>query len=519
MRIALILLLILPLSLRAATYASDGSNSDVQTLINAGADGDTITIPSGSFTWTGAVTLSKAIHLQGGGSGRVIGRSASSVAIGTGAKTFTTQSGLAITAGQTLRIERTGTEVSGGVATGTRTWMEGTVTSYTSTSLVMDIASTAGSGTHPVWIIITSATTTITHSAGANVLLTLTESTAGNVQVSGLRFVTGTGTDDTIRFGGNGQPVLIHDCYFQSTSDLDCIQTTRNRGIIYRCSFVAFPFAESQVAVHQKNAGAVTSWTALSTMGTNDTGGTNNLYIEDCDFHAWLNCTDFDDNGKVAMRNCLFNNAGNGTHGADTSDVGVRHYEVYNSEFVFNGFGSGQTLNLNWWFYLRGGTGVIASNTIPDLSSSDYGNKSEVNAIVMNLQRAGGPNGCYGANVVGNQYPAPRQVGMGRVTGASTNDSITYAGDSEPLYIWGNSGTCVLGQSNYGGSDCTLPDSSVDYIVSGRDFFNDGTAKPNWSPYTYPHPLTVSSGTGGAAGTNTITRSGSRSFTGNRTIF
>ena len=102
------------------------------------------------------VTITKGI-IQGSGSGRVIGRSTSSVAIGTGSKTFATQSGLSISNGQTLTIERTGTPHTGGNPTGVRTWMTGTVTSYSGTTLVMDITSTAGSGTETLWIISTQA--------------------------------------------------------------------------------------------------------------------------------------------------------------------------------------------------------------------------------------------------------------------------------------------------------------------------------------------------------------------------
>jgi hypothetical protein len=180
----------------------------------------------------------------------------------------------------------------------------------------------------------------------------------------------------------------------------------------------------------------------------------------------------------------LFNNAGFGTHGADTSNYGVRHYEIYDNEFVFNGYNDGNTFNMNWFFYLRGGTGVIANNIIPDIKSTDYGDKPEVNMTVMNLQRSGGPNPCWSGG-----YPAPRQVGMGRVTGTAGSDSITYKGDSEPLYIWGNTGTVGVARTDYGGTACgTTPPSSSTFLQPGRDYFNDGTAKPGWTRYTYPHP-------------------------------
>lgn len=71
------------------------------------------------------------------------GTSTSSVAVGTGAKTFTTQTGLAFTAAQRLRIAN---DDSSRV-------MVGTVTSYTSSTgaLVMNIDEITGSGTEADW--------------------------------------------------------------------------------------------------------------------------------------------------------------------------------------------------------------------------------------------------------------------------------------------------------------------------------------------------------------------------------
>ena len=126
--------------------------------------------------------------------------------------------------------------------------------------------------------------------------------------------------------------------------------------------------------------------------------------------------------------------------------------------------------------------------------------------IVMNLQRNGGPNPCWGAGTSGGaRYHAPRQVGMGYVNGTGrdgltrANDSITFVGDSEPAYAWGNSRASLnMTVADYGGSDCSNPDTSKNYVVAGRDYFN-GTPKPGWTPYTYPHPLTQGIESGGGS--------------------
>jgi Bacterial Ig domain len=472
--------------------AATCSAADVQSAINLAQDGYTVTVPAGTCAWASGVSIAgKGIHLRGAGAGRVIGRSQSPVAIGTGSKTFTTQSGLPIAAGQTLRVERTGGIVSGGTTTGARGYMVGTVTSYIGTTLTLNIASAQGTGTHPVWIISTNAATTIEHAAAGSVLMSLMEDASHNVEVSGMRFVNVSGTNDFVNMNrsANGRLILIHDMYFEAThGSQDAIQSDTNQGVIWNSSFVAMPYSRAQLAIHLVAYGATDSWIRASTMGTADPTGTNNLYIEDCDFHGWLNATDFDNNAHSTTRRSLFNNAGFGTHGADTSTHGQRHFEFYDNEMTFNGFSDGQTLPIARGFYLRGGTGVIADNIINMPGGSDYPGKLGIDMTVMNLQRSGGPNPCWGAGIPGPQYPAPRQVGMGRITGAAGNDSVTYAGDSEPLYIWNNIGSFPIGTTDFGDPACVNPDSTPSYVVVGRDYIV-GTPKPGYAKYPYPHPL------------------------------
>ncbi len=49
----------------ATVYNSNGSRADVQAKIDAASDGDVVTIPSGTFTWTSNVTITKSITLTG----------------------------------------------------------------------------------------------------------------------------------------------------------------------------------------------------------------------------------------------------------------------------------------------------------------------------------------------------------------------------------------------------------------------------------------------------------------------
>jgi hypothetical protein len=49
----------------ATVYQSNGSEASVQALHNAAHDGDTITLPAGTFSWTSRLNITKGITLQG----------------------------------------------------------------------------------------------------------------------------------------------------------------------------------------------------------------------------------------------------------------------------------------------------------------------------------------------------------------------------------------------------------------------------------------------------------------------
>src|SRR5262249_32024367 len=97
--VTMILAAVSAVQVYAAVLPSDGSAASVQSLNNIASDGDTITMPAGSFGWAIPVTITKAIKLQGAGSGRIIGWSRSTQTFGTGTKTFTVQSGFSASPG------------------------------------------------------------------------------------------------------------------------------------------------------------------------------------------------------------------------------------------------------------------------------------------------------------------------------------------------------------------------------------------------------------------------------------
>ncbi len=482
--------------------------ADVQAAINSAAEGDTVTIPPGTCVWTSGVTISgKGITIQGAGSGRIIAydNGTEILAVRTGALTLNVSgyspgfSATSITIGETLLIFENNARSN---------WMQGTVANLNGSTLTMNITSTGGSGSTHRWLVATVPQTVLVNNSGS-AMFAVTEDASFHTNLSGFKIAQGTGGGDGVTFNsGGGQAILLHDCWIEQ-SNSDSVWTGVSRGVVWNCSFDSSPFSRAPLAIHLQPFDT-TAWTTTSFWGMLDTDGQHSFYVEKCDFHAYLNAVDNDEAARSVFRYSVFDNAGFGTHGADTGPYGQRYFEYYNNTGVFNGYSDGSTFPLNWWFFVRGGTYVIHDNNLPLINSEDYPNKADVNMTVMNLQRDAGPNPCWGAGTSGGaDFYAPRQVGMGNVTGkghdglGSSNDSVTYVGDSEPGYIWNNS-RIPLGNisiSDYGPGNTnscsgSTYDTSSNYIVLNRDYFNSSTPKLGYTPYTYPHPLTLGQNSG-----------------------
>jgi hypothetical protein len=506
----------------AATFPTDGSDLDVIAKHATASSGDTITIPAGSFSWTHQVPLTKGVKIQGAGSGRVVASSWTHNTVGTGTKTFAIQLGVAgvlpsIANGTTLRVWHMTQDKDAD-------YMLGTVTSFVAGSLVMNITSSAGGGTHALWLFATEGLTIVKHNAGDTVLIPMTEGVAASPEISGIQF-TGENGGRFIswNYTASGQPIRIHDCWFnqnvEGTTAIDNLST--DRGIIWNCSVTRTFWAQSNSQFFHSAPNARTEvWYALSTMGTADTDGKSNIYIEDCDFHGSMGSTDFDSNTKCVFRYNLCDHDGVGSHGCDTSTFGNRHWEIYNNRFTYGDVDDGDALNLINFFQLRGGTGVITDNYLDDINSGAWGPKNEYQFGVYSLGRWHPGNIAYSSDDGGAvEYPAPRQVFFGNLTGAgisavdgqgqATRDGVTV-GESEPGHIWDNTGPGGTISITTDGTPGVVnqygntPDDPSDYVQVNRDYFL--SAKPGYTKLTYPHPLR------GAAplvlGTTTLSGSG-----------
>lgn len=403
--------------LAATINAASCSVADIQTAHTAAANGDTIAIPAGTCAWSTALTITKAVTLLGAGT----------------------------------------------------------------------LATTGASGN-----------VVLTHD-GTTTLVNVTEAAAGVIRFANLRWSqTGGGTSDRfvifVTAAASGRPVLVdhNDFLFNTAGSVtSALKFATNRGVVSKNKFtnaepVAALYINSNSTLRCKPAPNLTDlplWQVASTMGTADTTGENNVYYEDNVVTEFTTETlDPDDACRIVIRYNTFNNSGIASHGNDTSLVGVRHWELYNNTFVFaNLSGPGFPPNLNWWFNIRGGTGVVTDNIMPDISSVQWGNKTEITIYVENLRRNAG-NGCW----LGS-YPSDRQFGFGHNGTAQI---------SEPAYFWNNlvavagAATPNPAAGDFSPDTCGGGPTVTDYVQLGRDYAL--TAKPGYTEYTYPHPLTVS---------------------------
>ena len=450
--------------------ASPYGPTQAQAAIDSASDGDVVAFPACNVTWSSGVTISgKGIKVQGAGGGRVEGSSTSSLAIGTGSKSFTIRSGSVVSTGWT-----NGETVSARVKYDSGVSMTGTVTSWNGTTLVLNISSTAGSGTYACWTFEMPATSTITMSGGS---IAVTEDTTHSVEVSGLRILSG---NPAISIAdNNGKPVLIHNCRFSSNTH--GVYSYSNRGVVWLCYFdqgfnwnnVTNNLVTSSAVAFKHGNATDASWSSAPTMGSADTNGNANFYVEDCFFTGHTTeCCDFDDNSRTVWRDNVVDNSGLTSHGMDTSIAGNRHFEVYDNLCIFDEVGAA-TANMNYWVYWRGGAGIVTDNTMDAISSGEWGDKDEIKLTVQNLRRNAGANACWSSG-----WPCPRQVGQG-------HSGSAY--QTEGAYIWNNSGSPVIAMEDYSPDECGGGPSVTTYIQLNRDYFT--SAKSGYSKYTYPHPL------------------------------
>jgi hypothetical protein len=232
------------------------------------------------------------------------------------------------------------------------------------------------------------------------------------------------------------------------------------------------------------NMQGVIPWASNSTLGVYDTGGGNNLYIEDSTWKNFGQSPDGDDGSRYVIRHSILDGIGPLTHGF-TSTWGGRQYELYNDTIETT---TSNRNEVGRYFYSRGGTGVEHDNAVT-YQNQGYGTPVLWQGIVECPQNSGHSTCTTGqipsnSTVIGSGPEAQRQTGTGW-------DSSAGGYHIDPVYLWNN---CLSGHTIPCTGDSTWSSASGSFITINRDIFVDSGAKPEYTPYAYPHPARTGSG-------------------------
>lgn len=305
---------------------------------------------------------------------------------------------------------------------------------------------------------------------------TITKQAAGVVRVSDFSFTKSGGGNESKGWtvGGpwkNAEPVVIETNEFSvSGSGLFLIDVVG--GVVIAGNDFTGEWDDSFLQL-KDTQDAEGSWSSADSLGDKDSAGKLNTYVEDNTFYGGTNQgIDADDASRVVYRYNVLTYSSFNTHGWASSPVGVRHFEVYDNQFKHLG-GSEAIANQNWAIWIRGGSGVIFDNQIDDLAGSYWGQKDEIRLTIRGAEDDRPQGTCANTS-----YPVPHQIGQGHDGAKAITD---------PLYLWGNTGAQKINAGWNWGNPCGF--TFDDFFQWGRDAVKDGTPKPSYTPYTYPHPL------------------------------
>lgn len=300
-----------------------------------------------------------------------------------------------------------------------------------------------------------------------------TYSGAGNRDISQISFI-GDGANNneqSLRFLGL-TPTRIHHCNFTGAGTAIRIITEDGftGAVIDHCNFTGSLVNAELIQVN--GADAATTWTADSTLGEVDA-----LYVEDCTF---VKDSGVDAGGHAIMGSkgaryvFRYNTVADmdiDAHG-NCPNRATRQFEIYNNTCTVS---SGKSLP--FWIYLRGGTGVVHNNT---MTVSGTLNNGDIFLQEHQIRRDC-PTQCLPG-------PETDQLGRGK-------DQVL-----DPIYEWNN--TVDAADIDYVLNDFT-PDNSLtacgteqfmtDYFTENTDYYAD-TERPSYTAFTYPHPLTLTTG-------------------------
>ena len=365
-----------------------GTQSVNYILANFAKSGDTITLPSGTFSWTGTTTINISVTLKGLGG----------AFDGTGSST---------------------TIIEDNNASGT-----------------MLYANSGNDGHITICGIYFMVVANIGGGAGWCVEMNRDDSTAYTVLFHDNTVDNGTNNIFSFTVLVDAMGIILWNCYFYGNASQSASGGTDFVGL---CGLHVYGEKYGATNAPLGPGGQLLGWNAPSTMGALDTTGLLNTYVENCTFeNAPSGCCDAGDNARLVIRHCTFTNAAGLAHSQDTGEYGARHFEYYNNTFSNSSAALSGNYATSTFLNVRGGTFVFYGNTVgvPGYGGSD----TSMNMTTQNINRGGSVGGCQ----VG--YPVNRQVGQGWSSSSSNtsgNPVVSANGTGqvlEPAYIWGNSG-------------------------------------------------------------------------------
>ena len=418
----------------AVTTACNGSQSDCQSKVTAATAGDIITIPSGTFTWSSPVSITKGVTIQGGGSSSVINI--------TGAGAFTIPIGTSWGDIRICYLRLTGASTSGQDMNFERGW----------NSLRVD---------HITWNTTSSRGIHVGYSTGWDDVYNGSYVSHQKMLVDHVTYNVTSGGSPFILVYGRGSRAWREDDGF-GTDNFIFIEDSSFTWPSYSLGHYVTDTEYAARIVFRYNT-VTNGW-----VGTHDFGSTpnsrGNRLVE------MYNNTFTSDTytGAYALN---FVRGGTGIAFNNT----ITNYESINNPMIYRvGSGAGyigvMCQDSAGIKMCQDGAKHNASTGMPDSSgsaqcTSDSGCKDATGATGKCVY-IDNPSGAGG-------YPCRDQLGRGIDNAAGENTS-------SPLYWYNNT---VNGVSNaafdVGGYGA--------WIVSGRDYYN--TPKTGYTPYTYPHPL------------------------------
>lgn len=398
--------------------------------------------------------------------------------IGTGAKTFTTTfSGAGgIMPGDSLKIVYQGDESK---------FMLGTVTSYSGSTLVMNITSVAGSGTFSEWSMLVNG-----GAFGGSPHYAFTDGYGGARMV--YRHNIGTrgwfeqhGTESSQRFRGF-RAFEIYQNIFHANGGGSCISNARSgTGVIWGNTADGYQNPTVMLLGDYREEGDYQPFGAAD--------GTNVWDVNDT--------TNYTGNGIGGGTNGLYASGTVSSAGSLTMTVSGTPWttdQFTNRQIKrTSGSGAGQTFSTirsntnNTLIYVPSPAGIDSLSFAP-------GDTFEIHTVIHSIDQ---PGRVRGSLIVNDPPTLP----------GGWNDQVT-----EPIYAWNNT---------YESGAAILFGAAAGSVTQNVHYINNGTmAMPGYTAYTYPHPLVAASAptftsannatfTTGVGGTFQVTANGTTPIT------